>query len=133
MSLFGRFRALDVYRDVPKELSEQSPIGGAISLIASLVIGLLFFSELSSWLAGSTTHQLVIEQPHAPPRHSAPHTEGTSSAMVHSIDDTLSVTAHLNMTFYAVGGTAQPGPRLRCPRAFPCLTCVSVCVNVVAV
>ena len=101
MSIFGRLRALDVYRDIPKELSEPTSTGGVISIVAVLCLSFLLCSEFLSYLSGTVTHQLLIEQPHPIPT-SASHEPGTSSAFVHSIDQSLSVAVHLNITFYHI-------------------------------
>jgi hypothetical protein len=113
MSALGRLRALDLYGDIPVELSEPTTTGGLLSISALVLLSLLFLSELSSFLTPIVTHELVIEQPTPQQRRSAelqqqmaeagdtqPH---ASSALFHSIDTTLSVTVHLNMTFYGQG------------------------------
>ena len=99
--MFARLRSLDVYRDIPKELSEATSVGGLISLTAMLTLSYLLLTELSSHLSGTTTHELVIEQPHPPPSPLTPsHDLDLSSAYTHAIDARLSVTVHLNLTFY---------------------------------
>ena len=111
MSALGRLRALDVYGGIPVELSEPTTTGGLLSISALLLLSLLFLSELSSFLTPIITHELVIEQPTPQQRRSADLQQQmaeagdtqpppSSSALFHSIDAALSVTVHLNMTFY---------------------------------
>jgi len=111
MSFFGRLRTLDVYRDIPRELSEQTTSGGIVSFIGLLLVSWLLLSELFLYLSPITTHQLVIEQPMPRPPSARPTFDFSSTAPDpsyinnpnhHTPDANLSVTVHLNITFYAI-------------------------------
>lgn len=111
MSFFGRLRTLDVYRDIPRELSEQTTSGGVMSFIGFLLVSWLLLSELLLYLSPISTHQLVIEQPMPRAPSSRPTFDFSSTPPDpsylnnpnhHTPDPTLSVTVHLNITFYAI-------------------------------
>lgn len=111
MSFFGRLRTLDVYRDIPRELSEQTTSGGIVSFIGLLLVSWLLLSELFLYLSPVTTHQLVIEQPMPRTPSTRPTFDFSSTASDpsymnnpnhHTPDPTLSVTVHLNITFFAI-------------------------------
>lgn len=42
----ARLRRLDIYRKLPSDLTEPTMAGALISLISTVIIGLLFFTEL---------------------------------------------------------------------------------------
>ena len=46
MGISTGLRAVDIYRRVPRDLTEASPFGGALSALAVLVSALLFVEEL---------------------------------------------------------------------------------------
>ena len=49
---FGaRLRALDIYRKTPKDLTEATTVGGAISIFASVVMLLLLLMELRDFVS----------------------------------------------------------------------------------
>ena len=88
MSFLSRLKALDVYGEIPQELSEQTVSGATLSVTAIALLVILFFSELSSYVYPNADQQLIIQQ------HSlAPASNNHGHA---------TVTAHLNMTLYAV-------------------------------
>jgi len=61
MSLLTRFRNLDVYRDLPRDLTEPTLIGASVSVLCGLVTLYLFISELLFFLTPETTHQFFID------------------------------------------------------------------------
>ena len=110
MSFFGRLRTLDVYRDIPRELSEQTTSGGIVSFIGLVLVSWLLLSELFLYLSPLTTHQLVIEQPMPRPPSNRPTFDFSTPSgpsyvhnpNQHTPDPSLSVTVHLNITFHAI-------------------------------
>lgn len=61
MSGFLRsFKRFDVYRDIPKEYTEQTTTGAAVSLMCSLAIVYLFFAEFLDFMAVSTTSSVSV-------------------------------------------------------------------------
>jgi len=55
-------RQLDFYRRIPKELTESTPTGTALSICAGLFMAVLFVTELSAFLATSTETQIIVDQ-----------------------------------------------------------------------
>lgn len=59
---FGaRLRALDIYRKTPKDLTEATTVGGAISVIASAVMLLLLMMELRDFVSVTTATSIKID------------------------------------------------------------------------
>ena len=46
----ARLRALDIYRKTPKDLTEATTVGGAISIVATVVMVLLLMMELHDFV-----------------------------------------------------------------------------------
>lgn len=63
MSLFAatRIRAIDFYRRVPKDLTEASVAGGAISAIAAVLMLSLIVLEVSAYLAITRTTDILVD------------------------------------------------------------------------
>lgn len=59
----SRLKALDLYRDIPTDLTEQTSTGALISVVAALFIAYLFISEFSSFLSPAIEHSMFVERP----------------------------------------------------------------------
>ncbi|CAM6001566.1 unnamed protein product [Sphagnum balticum] len=59
----ARLKAFDLYRDVPRDLTEQTLTGAVISTLALLFIAYLFFSELVNFLTPKIEHTMSVESP----------------------------------------------------------------------
>lgn len=57
------FRRFDIYRKVPKDLTQPTTAGAAISVICSLFIFFLFISELASFIAVDVASELYVDDP----------------------------------------------------------------------
>eukprot|EP00808_Paulinella_micropora_P030488 g10501.t1 len=55
------FKSLDVYRDIPKDLTEQTNTGATVSLVAVAVMSYLFFSELYAWRKIEIKHEMFVD------------------------------------------------------------------------
>ena len=88
-----RIKQLDLYRDIPKDLTEQTTTGALVSLIAGLFIVFLFGNELSSFLSPQITHSMFVDHP------TLPHHYSTSAHTFASSADTYDLlTVNLNVT-----------------------------------
>lgn len=56
-----RLSALDLFRKVPRDLTHTTAHGGVLSVLAFAVLGVLFFFETWSYLAGSTRTSTVLD------------------------------------------------------------------------
>ena len=56
-------KSLDLFRTVPRELTEQTTAGASISIISGLLIAVLFLSEFVSYLRVETRHEMLVEHP----------------------------------------------------------------------
>lgn len=56
-----RLPAIDLFRKVPRDLTHTTAHGGVLSVVAFSVLGLLFFFETWSYLAGSTRTSIVLD------------------------------------------------------------------------
>jgi len=61
MSLSKRFKQFDVYRDIPSEYTEQTISGAAVSVMAILVMVVLFASEFISYLTPEMTSEMFVD------------------------------------------------------------------------
>lgn len=62
MSFLARLKALDVYRDVPKDLKTEATVTGAVvSCTCALAIVYLFLSELLFFLTPEVTSQMFVD------------------------------------------------------------------------
>lgn len=52
---------LDAFPKVNEDFFKKTMSGGVITILASLLMGLLFFSELQMYLTTQTTHELVVD------------------------------------------------------------------------
>jgi len=59
--MLAKFRELDFYRRLPKDLTEQTAHGSALSICASFFMLILFIAELWSYLSLTTTSNVVID------------------------------------------------------------------------
>ncbi|XP_039257669.1 endoplasmic reticulum-Golgi intermediate compartment protein 1-like [Styela clava] len=57
------FRRFDVYRKVPKDLTQPTTAGAAISIACSLFIFFLFISELASFITVDVVSELYVDDP----------------------------------------------------------------------
>ncbi|KAJ8453032.1 hypothetical protein Cgig2_014795 [Carnegiea gigantea] len=60
-SIFQKLREIDAYPKINEDFYKRSFSGGVITLISSLVMALLFFSELRSYLHIVTETKLVVD------------------------------------------------------------------------
>lgn len=51
----ARLRSVDMYRRIPKDLTESTLLGAVLSLISAAVIGTLFYLNLKSMFEGACT------------------------------------------------------------------------------
>lgn len=63
MSFLARFKSLDIYRDIPKDLTQQTTTGALVSVICGIAIIYLFISEFSSYLTIQTESQMYVDAP----------------------------------------------------------------------
>lgn len=59
------FRRFDIYRKVPKDLTQPTTAGAAISLACTLFIFFLLISELMSFIAIEVVSELYVDDPQA--------------------------------------------------------------------
>ena len=92
-----RIKQLDLYRDIPKDLTEQTTTGALVSLIAGLFIVFLFGSELASFLSPQISHSMFVDHP------TLPHHYSTSAHSYASTPDSYDLlTVNLNLTLPAL-------------------------------
>jgi len=58
-----RLKSLDIYRDIPKDLTQQTTTGALLSLLCTGFITYLVLSSLSSYLSIDYDHSMFIERP----------------------------------------------------------------------
>lgn len=58
-----RFKTLDIYRDVPKDLTEQTVTGATVSVISLLFIAYLFLSELIAYRSVEIKSSHFVDMP----------------------------------------------------------------------
>jgi len=63
MSFLNKFKQLDVYRDVPKDLTKQTVTGAAVSVICTLFITYLFVTEFVAFTTLQTAASLYVDAP----------------------------------------------------------------------
>lgn len=61
MGLFSQLKKFDVYRDVPKDLTEQTVIGAIVSLLCGIIVVYLFCSEFLAFLTIETTSEMYVD------------------------------------------------------------------------
>jgi len=61
MSFLSKLKSFDVYRDIPKDLTEQTLTGATVSVICSIAIAWLFLSEFLSYLAVQRTSEMFVD------------------------------------------------------------------------
>lgn len=61
MALFNVLKQIDVYRDIPKDLTDQTLTGGFVSLVAGVTMMYLFIAEFWLFLTPETTHTMFID------------------------------------------------------------------------
>ena len=59
--MFARFKDIDFYRKIPKDLTESTSHGSCLSLCASIFMLVLFVAELWSFLSLQTITNVVID------------------------------------------------------------------------
>lgn len=70
-SLANRIKRFDLYRELPKDLTEASFFGGAVSIVAVLFMALLFGTELSAYMAVTTHTEMFVDSPRIEDIHAA--------------------------------------------------------------
>lgn len=58
----SRLSALDLFRKVPKDLTQATKHGGLLSLLVFATLGLVFFLEVWTYVAGETHSKIVLDQ-----------------------------------------------------------------------
>ena len=58
----AKFKNVDFYRKIPKDMTEGTIPGSVISMLAALVIGLLLVSEVGSYLTPKFDTRVVIDR-----------------------------------------------------------------------
>lgn len=61
--MFGKFKSLDVYRSLPKDLTEQTVTGASVSVCCTIVIVWLFFAELATFMTPEITQEMFVDRP----------------------------------------------------------------------
>jgi len=61
LNLFGKLKQLDVYRKVPKDLTESSVLGGLVTVVCGLILLILFGSELFAYWKVRTNSELLVD------------------------------------------------------------------------
>jgi len=61
MSLVNRLKTFDVYRDIPKDLTEQTLTGAIVSILCTLFIIYLFAAELIAFLTPELSYQMYVD------------------------------------------------------------------------
>ena len=57
----AKFKNVDFYRKIPKDMTEGTISGSVISMLAAAVIGLLLISEIGSYLTPKFDTRVVID------------------------------------------------------------------------
>jgi len=57
----SKLKKLDVYRDIPKDLTEQTLTGAAVSVVAALLMAYLFLSEFFAFLTPEISHEMFVD------------------------------------------------------------------------
>jgi hypothetical protein len=60
-TVVANIKKLDVYRKLPSDLTEPTAAGAIVSMVASIVMALLFISELSTYLSVGTTSEMFVD------------------------------------------------------------------------
>lgn len=63
MSLFDKFKKLDVYKKVPKDLSEGTNVGGLISILTITTLLVLTYLEAFNFLWPEIRSELRADDP----------------------------------------------------------------------
>ena len=58
----AKFKNVDFYRKIPKDMTEGTISGSVISMLAAAVIGLLLISEIGSYLTPKFDTRVVIDR-----------------------------------------------------------------------
>uniref|UniRef100_A0A6A7G9S0 Endoplasmic reticulum-Golgi intermediate compartment protein 3 n=1 Tax=Hirondellea gigas TaxID=1518452 RepID=A0A6A7G9S0_9CRUS len=61
--MFERFKRLDVFRQIPKDLTNPSGAGAAVSVICIMVVGSLFLAEFIKFMTITTVSSMFVETP----------------------------------------------------------------------
>jgi hypothetical protein len=59
--MFAALKKFDVYRDVPKDLSEQTVTGAVVSVLCGVLVLFLFLSELVSFLSVEVVSEMFVD------------------------------------------------------------------------
>lgn len=62
MGLLSSLKKFDIYRDVPKDLTEQTLTGALITVFCALLVSYLFISEFVSFLSVETHSEMSVDQ-----------------------------------------------------------------------
>jgi hypothetical protein len=61
MGFWSRLKGLDIYRDIPKDLTEQTPVGALVSIVCLIITFYLFASELMMFWRLEVTSELFVD------------------------------------------------------------------------
>jgi hypothetical protein len=61
MSIFAQLKKFDIYRDVPRDLTEQTVTGAVVSLFCAVLVCYLFFSEFLAFLTVETVSEMYVD------------------------------------------------------------------------
>ena len=64
-SLLSQLKQFDIYRTVPRDLTEQTAAGAAVSMVAAALVFILFLTELAAFLRVDVRHETLVMQPGA--------------------------------------------------------------------
>jgi len=59
--MFAALKRFDIYRDVPKDLSEQTLTGAVVSLFCGVLVLFLFLSEFVAFLSVETVSEMFVD------------------------------------------------------------------------
>jgi hypothetical protein len=57
----SRLKRFDIYRDVPKDLSEQTLTGAIVSVLCGILVLFLFLSEFIAFLSVETLSEMYVD------------------------------------------------------------------------
>ena len=58
----SRFKSVDFYRKIPKDMTEGTVPGSVISMFASVIIAMLLVSEISSYMTPQFNTKVVVDR-----------------------------------------------------------------------
>jgi len=60
-SISNRLKSFDVYRKLPKDLTEPTMSGAMVSLVSTIIMGILFITEFNEFLKVQTVSEMFID------------------------------------------------------------------------